>query len=114
MTLKSALQDLRETTLAAVSGLLGKLAYLASLRRSQSRYEHWGMETVHGQESAERALRTAHAEVVSGVLRTPLANLEQDLKKSSENSGVEAHAYVENMREHFDDLVPGERRDTPT
>jgi len=27
MTLKSALQDLKETTLAAVSGLLGKLAY---------------------------------------------------------------------------------------
>ena len=31
MTLKSALQDVKETTLAAVSGLLGKLAYLASL-----------------------------------------------------------------------------------
>ena len=37
MTLKSALQDVKETTLAAVSGLLGKLAYLASLRRAQDR-----------------------------------------------------------------------------
>ena len=35
MTLKSALQDVKENTLAAVSGLLGKLAYLASLRRAQ-------------------------------------------------------------------------------
>jgi len=43
MTLKSALQDLKETTLAAVSGLLGKLAYMASLRRGEGRYEHWGM-----------------------------------------------------------------------
>jgi hypothetical protein len=34
MTLKSALQDVKETTLAAVSGLLGKLAYVASLRRA--------------------------------------------------------------------------------
>ncbi len=66
MTLKSALQDVKETTLAAVSGLLGKLAYLASLRRAQGRYEHWGMELVHGPESSERALKTAHAEIVAG------------------------------------------------
>ena len=113
MTLKSALQDLRETTLAAVSGLLGKLAYLASLRRSEGRYPHWGMETVHGQESAERALRTAHAEVMAGVLRTPLATLVEDLRESSENSGVSPQSYMENLRAHFQDLLPGERRDTP-
>lgn len=113
MTLKSALQDLRETTLAAVSGLLGKLAYLASLRRSEGRYQHWGMETVHGQESAERALRTAHAEVMAGVLRTPLATLVEDLQESSQNSGVSALSYMENMRAHVADLLPGERRDTP-
>src|SRR5437867_4070829 len=75
MTLKSALQDVKETTLAAVSGLLGKLAYVASLRRAQGRYEHWGMELVHGAESSERALRTAHAEIVTGILRTPLESL---------------------------------------
>jgi hypothetical protein len=38
MSLKSALQDLKETTLSAVTGLLGKLAYLASLRGGQGRY----------------------------------------------------------------------------
>ena len=57
MTLKSALQDVKETTLAAVAGLLGKLAYLASLRGAQGRYEHWGLEAVHGPESSERALK---------------------------------------------------------
>jgi hypothetical protein len=113
MTLKSALQDVKETTLAAVSGLLGKLAYLASLRRSQGRYEHWGMEVVHGPESSERALRTAHAEVVAGVLRTPLASLEEDLQESSAGSGVSAHTYVDGLRERFEDLLPGERKDTP-
>jgi hypothetical protein len=113
MTLKSALQDVKETTLAAVSGLLGKLAYLASLRRSQGRYEHWGMEVVHGPESSERALRTAHAEVVAGVLRTPLASLEDDLQESSAESGVSAHTYVDGLRERFEDLLPGERKDTP-
>ena len=113
MTLKSALQDVKETTLAAVSGLLGKLEYLASLRHGHGRYQHWGMEVVHGSESSERALRTAHAEVVSGVLRTPLETLEEDLQKSSENSGVSPREYVEELRERFDDLLPGERKDTP-
>jgi hypothetical protein len=113
MTLKSALQDVKETTLAAVSGLLGKLAYLASLRRAQGRYEHWGMELVHGPESSERALKTAHAEIVAGVLRAPLESLVEDLDESSRGTGTAAHAYVEGMREHFDDLLPGERPDSP-
>src|SRR5277367_341207 len=113
MTLKSALQDVKETTLAAVSGLLGKLAYLASLRRAQGRYDHWGMQAVHGAESSERALKTAHAEVVAGVLRMPLAALEEDLRESSRGSGVEPQPYVESMRVGFDDLLPGERKDTP-
>jgi len=112
MTLKSALQDLKETTLAAVSGLLGKLGYLASLR-AQGRYEHWGMEAVHGQDSSERAIRTAHAEVVAGVLRTPLASLEEDLEESSRGSGVPPQMYVERLREHVEDLLPGERKDSP-
>jgi hypothetical protein len=113
MTLKSALQDLKETTLAAVSGLLGKLRYMASLRRSEGRYEHWGMRAVHGPESSERALKTAHTEIVSGVLRAPLATLVEDLHASSQNSGVAPQDYVEEMREQFDGLLPGERRDTP-
>ena len=112
MTLKSALQDVKETTLAAVSGLLGKLAYLASLRRAQGRYEHWGMELVHGAESSERALRTAHAEIVAGVLRTPLESLVEDLQESSRGSGLDAKLYVEGMRDHFEELLPGERQDS--
>lgn len=113
MTLKSALQDVKETTLVAVSGLLGKLSYLASLRRGQGRYEHWGMEAVHGPESSERALKTAHAEIVAGILRTPLAALMKDLQESCQGSGVAAQAYVEELREDFDDLLPGERKDSP-
>ena len=114
MTLKSALQDVKETTLAAVSGLFGKLAYLASLRRAQGRYQHWGMELIHGAESSERALKTAHAEVVAGVLRTPLESLVEDLEHSSQPSGVAPYAYIERLREHFEDLLPDERTDSPT
>ena len=113
MTLKSALQDVKETTLAAVSGLLGKLAYLASLRHARGRYEHWGMELIHGPEGAERAWKTAHAEVVAEVLRTPLVALVEDLDESSRGSGVGAQAYVDGMRDHLEDVLPGERPDSP-
>jgi len=113
MTLKSALQDFKEATLSAVSGLLGKLAYLASLRREHGTYSHWGMEFVHGQEASDRAIKTAHSEVVAGVLRTPLRSLVEDLKDSSRESGLTAHAYVEGMRDRFNDVLPAGRQDSP-
>jgi hypothetical protein len=111
MTLKSAFQDVKETTLSAVAGLLGKLAYLASLRR-KGRYAHWGMESVHGLESSERALRTVHAEVLKSVLRAPISTLEEDLKLVSDHAGMEAESYVERMRSRFDDLLPEGKQDS--
>jgi hypothetical protein len=111
MTLKSALQDVKETTLAAIRGLLGKLTYLASLRGATGRYEHWGMQAVHGVEASERALKAVHVEVVSGVLRTPLPRLVDDLEESSRESGLAADSYVEGMSQQFDNLLPGDRRD---
>ena len=106
MTLKSALQDLRETTLAAVSGLLAKLAYLGSLRRREGGYLHWGMSLVHGEEASERALKAAHSEALSTVLRTPIPDLVEDLRESSENSKKTTGAYVEDMRQQFSELLP--------
>ena len=113
MTLKSALQDFKETTLSAISGLLAKLAYLSSLRRAHGRYQHWGMEVVHGQESSERALKAAHSEILAGVLRTPLATLEQDLDESCRSSGIEGYEYAEKMRDQLEDLVPEGRQNGP-
>jgi len=113
MTLKSALQDVKETTLAAVSGLLGKLTYLASLRRGQGRYQHWGMTVIHGQDASERALKSAHSEVLAEVLKTPMAELVEDLQQSSHDSMFSAGSYVEEMRGQFEDLVPSERKDSP-
>jgi hypothetical protein len=106
MTLRSALQDLRETTLAAVSGLLAQLSYIASLRRCEGRYLHWGLALVHGEDPSERALEAAHTDLLSKVLRTPIADLEDDLRESSQNSDKTAPAYVEEMREQHQDLLP--------
>lgn len=112
MTLKSALQDVKETTLVAVRGLLGKLAYLASLRH-HGHYQHWGMEMVHGAEPAERALKTAHLEVISAVLRTPLASLLQDLEESSLDSGISPQTYIEELRGNLENLLPEGRQNSP-
>ena len=106
MTLKSALQDLRETTLAAVSGLLAKLAYLGSLRRREGGYKHWGMTLMHGEDAADRACKQAHTEVLSKILRTPISELEEDLQNSSKSALEPPRAYVESMRQQFDDLLP--------
>jgi hypothetical protein len=106
MTLKSALQDLREGTLAAVSGLLAKLAYLASLRNREGRYEHWGLTQVHGEESSDRAIKSAHSEVLSTLLQTPISELREDLRESSRNSNQTADAYLEGMREQLSSLLP--------
>jgi hypothetical protein len=106
MTLKSALQDLRETTLAAISGLLARLAYLGSLHRSEGGYKHWGMTLVHGEDAAERAWKQAHSEVLSKVLRTPISELEEDLQESSESAQEPAGAYLESMRQQINDLLP--------
>lgn len=112
MTLKSALEDLRETTLAAIQGLLAKLSYLGSLRRDEG-YAHWGLSQVHGAESSVHALQTAHAQALSDVLRTSLPTLVEDLHESSEGAGTTPSAYVAEMQEHYNALVPDERRDSP-
>ena len=105
MTLRSALDDLRETTLAAVSGLLAKLSYLASLRQRKGG-THWGLAQAHGENATEQALQVAHSQVLSTVLRKPLAELEEDLRDScGENCEIRA-AYVEEMRGRLSEVLP--------
>jgi hypothetical protein len=106
MTLNSALQNLRETTLAAVAGLLAKLAYLGSLRRREGGYKHWGLSLVYGEESSDRALKAAHTEVLSKVLRTPLSELEEDLHESSQTGHKSPGTYIAGMQEEVDQLLP--------
>ena len=108
MTLKSALEDLSRTTLKAVSGCLRKLEYLAGLRRAEGDYAHWGFRKTFGQASANKAIATAHREVVSEVLSTPLARLLQDVENSSQTVGIEVEGYLEKLAEHSDRLLPEE------
>jgi hypothetical protein len=106
MTLKSVREDFRGRTLSAISGCLGKLAYLAGLRQNEGAYSHWGLSRVHGEESAQRALREAHKTVLSTVLRMPLSQLRSDVERSCQPQQVTEEKFLEQLQEHETALLP--------
>jgi hypothetical protein len=68
-----AFDDLAGTTLAAVSGVLGKLEYISHLRKGAGKpYSHWGLSRVYGEAAAQEALAEAHRLLFLRILHTPL------------------------------------------
>jgi len=108
MTLKSALEDLSHTTLAAVFGCLQKLEYLAGLHARGRDYSHWGLGKVHGRTAANKALGTAHHEVVSEVLSTPLGALLEEVERSSQSAGVDPEHYLDGLTRRGNALLPSD------
>ena len=106
MTLKSALEDLSQTTLEAISGCLRKLEYLGGLRRVRDDYWHWGFSKVHGESTAKKAIGEAHRAAVSEVLSTPLRMLLEDVESSSESSGLDPAKYLESLAQKEERLLP--------
>jgi hypothetical protein len=106
MTLKSALEDLSGTTLRAISGCLRKLEYLAGLRTREGDYAHWGFGKLYGQNAANKVIASAHREVVSEVLSTPLATLLRDVEDSSLEAGIETEPYLGKLVKNGDHLLP--------
>jgi hypothetical protein len=107
MTLNSALEDLRATTLKAISGSLRKLEYLAGLQNSQGSYAHWGLARVHGELAANRALEQEHRLLLSKILSTPLRGLLADVEQSSAMEGKTAAGYLEQLAQR-DRLLPAQ------
>jgi len=106
MTLTSALQDIQQTTLAAVRGLLRNLEYLAHLQDGRGGYSHWGVARVHGDSAAQQALAQAHRSVLSRVLATPISKLLEDVEKSSEGAGVPPEAYAHRLARRNPPMLP--------
>lgn len=106
MSLKSAAEDLQARTLRAVSGLLGKLIYLAGLRQDDGSYAHWGLSRVHGETASQRALGDAHRNVVSSILRTPLRKLLQDLEEFAPNSNRQRQDLLSRLNQNVSQVVP--------
>ena len=105
MRLNSALEDITNTTLREVSGLLAKLDYLSSLREGRS-YVHWGLARVYGQKAAQEALAEVHHFIFAEVLRTPLRELVSDLEECSNRIGLTPTAYLNTLRDRSQHLVP--------
>jgi hypothetical protein len=106
MTLHSALDDLRETTLNAFVGCLKRLEYLSGLRDKGGSYEHWGLARVYGDLAAKRALARAHRSLLSQVLAMPIRKLVEDAKQSGEAAGVPPAVYVERLATTSPNLLP--------
>jgi hypothetical protein len=72
--------DLWRATLEQVPSLLGRLYYVTSLRDENSgRYRHHGLESVHGAEAADAAIRASHLHTFHRWIRLPLSLKKQDL-----------------------------------
>jgi hypothetical protein len=109
MTLRSALEDLSETTLARVAGVAGKIEYVASLRDASSgRYSHWGLTRAYGEAAAQDALAEAHRQLFLRLLRTPLRTLRDDVIASSRELQMTAGEYVAGLRSRLPALLPAD------
>jgi hypothetical protein len=106
MTLKSALDDVLEVTLIAVSGIMAKLDYLSGLRKTQDSYSHWGLAMVYGEGAAQQALAEAHRAFYLVILRTSLRKLRDDVAVSSREEQKPTEEYVEDLRSRLPSLLP--------
>jgi len=103
---KSALEDFESTTLGAIPGLLARLHYIASLHDGHGSYSHWGMGKVHGKEAARRAIRTAHAAILTQVLRTSLRVLDEDLRRSASSGQVTTLEFLGSLKKLAPQALP--------
>ncbi len=108
MALISAQQDLRDTSLKAVSGGLNRLQYLADLRdKGSNSYSHWGLSRVYGAEAASQALAQEHGQLLAKLLAAPLAGLIEDLEGCGHAVGLDPAAFLERLRaRHPASLLP--------
>jgi hypothetical protein len=106
MRLKSAYEDLRDTTLSKIAGTLGKLAYVAELRSQNGTYQHWGLERAHGTGGAQEAFLRAHNSLISTVLQTRLRLLREDLMQTSGVGRTNSVSYVAELEAGSSRLVP--------
>jgi len=102
----SSADDFSQTSLAAVSGTLEKLQYIAGLRQANGEYFHWGMARTHGEATASHAIGQAHANVFLSVLRTPIRRLWEDAGKSAQGRGAEPAEFLTHLLEKGDQLIP--------
>ena len=102
MPLFSASEDFAIRTLRSIHSALQRLRYLASLRDHDGNYHHWGMEWIYGQSECGSAVRDAHQDALTEILRRPIPELWNELLQ--ENSTPLKQ--TEEIRQSFAGLLP--------
>lgn len=105
VALLSIKDDLLQRTLANVSGILGKLAYISERRENDS-YVHWGLTRIYGEEASQRALQEVHRSLFLQVLRTPLRQLVEDVAPSAAGRQLQPIDFLEWLMNTSVRLVP--------
>ena len=108
---ESCLEDSIKTILAKVMGTWGKLQYVASLRQPEGTYFHWGLTRLYGERAVRKALVEVHVGLVRQVLRSPLSELLEDLKREAEDCGSSSGQCLSNLSRCAAELVPAESRE---
>ena len=106
MAIFSALENLQETTLKAITGCLRRLEYLSWLRDREGGYAHWGLQRVYGETNSKRALADAHRAQLSGILSTPIRKLEKDAEESSAEAEIPPSEYLAKLSASGTRLLP--------
>ena len=106
MTLSSPFEDFVLNTLAAITGLLARLDYVAGLRQTNGTYAHWGLARVHGEDAAHQAASEAHQLLFSRILCTPLAHLLEDAAQCQSPEGSAGGEYLEYLSQRMPLLAP--------
>ena len=110
----AALSESWQRTLAQIPAVLGRLAYLASLRNINSgAYEHFGLSQRVGQEETDRLLRRSHLEIFQEWLCFDLDRQRQELEDYLQSLDGNKRDIIGNWLslEPFAVWLPAESRD---
>ena len=101
-----------EKTVDAVSGLFGKLVYLAGLRDdSTGNYRHYGFSRRYSDELTSTILSATHEEIFSEWLTMSIEQQRSDIEEHWREQGSDPNLIVENwlILEPYRRLIPASR-----
>lgn len=78
---------------------------MAELREG-SRYSHWGLARVHGDDVAHRTIAEAHQQLWLRLLRMPLADVLQDLSRAADAAELSPMDFAEELLKDPARLLP--------
>ncbi len=111
---EAAISDSWRRTLSGIPTLIGRVAYLASLRNANTGvYEHFGISQRIGEEEADRVLRRSHMAVFQEWLCYGLGSQKEELEEYLSGLNGDRREIMANWitLEPYGTWVPAESRD---